>query len=223
MTKKLRAIILSLMLAFSLSLITGCQKAKEQAGEVKEEATETKAEIKENAAETAREIKDEAVEPLKQDKEKAAKTTGEIKDEAMETVREITIIGDKENAAETAEDTEEKEMEEIEPSEEAKTVLTPTLIAEPDYSVSGSTVWVTLEWYPVYHHRDPVKYFLKLYSGDAFVYSSGWVSGTTLTIEIPSPCIYFWHVKARNDVSLQESVWSRWNSFLVNDYCPFDD
>ncbi len=246
MTKKLRAIILSLMLAFSLSLIKACQKAKEQVGEVKEEVTETKTKIKENATEIAREIKDEAAEPFNQAKEKAAGTAEEIKEEAVETVREITITGDKENAAKTtreikeeamenvievtitgdkenvagtAEDTEEEMMKEIEnekeqPEETGTVPPAPTLIAEPDYSVTGSTVWVTLEWYPVYH-GNPVKYFLRLYCDSRSVYRVGWISGTKWTREIPSSCNYSWKVMARDDVGHQVSAWSTTDSFMV--------
>ncbi len=219
MTKKLWAIILSLMLAFSLSLITGCQKAKEKAGEVKEEATETKAEIKEKAVETAEEIKEEAAETVKEVKEEVAETAEETKEEAAETVKEV-----KEIAVETAEDTEEAKLKEIEPPVETKTVPAPTLIVEPDYSVTGSTVWVTLEWNTVTNpYGNPVKYSLSLYSGDGFIYSSGWVSGTNWARSIPNPCNYSWKVKARDDVYLQESEWSTADSFLVNTYCSSDD
>ncbi len=88
MTKIFLAITLSLILAFSLSLLTGCQKANEKARDVKEEAAETKVDIKQEAAETVKDVTAEEV------KEKAVKTAEEIKREAAKTVRRITIIGE---------------------------------------------------------------------------------------------------------------------------------
>ena len=58
--KKFFLIMLSLLIAISLTLSIGCQKAKEQAGEVKEKATETAGEVKEKAAETAEQVKEKA-------------------------------------------------------------------------------------------------------------------------------------------------------------------
>ena len=58
--KKFFLIMLSLLIAVSLTLSIGCQKAKEQAGEVKEKAAETAGEVKEKAAETAEKVKEKA-------------------------------------------------------------------------------------------------------------------------------------------------------------------
>jgi hypothetical protein len=58
--KKFFLIMLSLLIAISLTLAMGCQKAKEQAGEVKEKAAETAGEVKEKAAETAEKVKEKA-------------------------------------------------------------------------------------------------------------------------------------------------------------------
>ena len=78
MTRKLFAIILSLMLAYSLSLITGCQQTNEKAGEVKEKA---KVEFEEQAAETVKQV---AVEEVK---EKAGETAEEIEEVAAEKLK----------------------------------------------------------------------------------------------------------------------------------------
>jgi uncharacterized protein YpmB len=58
--KKVFIIMLSLLIAISLTMAMGCQKAKEQAVEVKEKAAETAGEVKEKAAETAEKVKEKA-------------------------------------------------------------------------------------------------------------------------------------------------------------------
>ncbi|MEN8262453.1 MAG: hypothetical protein ABFR82_03225 [Nitrospirota bacterium] len=194
MTKKLWAIILSLMLAFSLSLITGCQKANEKTREVKEEATETKVENKKEAAETVKKV-----------------TVEEVKEKAVETAEKI-------------EEEAEEKLKEPEPLIETKTFPAPTLITESDYSDPGSTVSVTLKWNAVISpYGNSVKYFVRIYSGDGLIYPSGWISGTNWTKTIPSPCNYSWKVKAKDDVYLQESEWSTTDQFLVNTHCSDND
>jgi len=58
--KRFFIIMLSLLIALSLTLVMGCQQAKEKAGEVKEKAAETAGEVKEKAAETAEKVKEKA-------------------------------------------------------------------------------------------------------------------------------------------------------------------
>jgi preprotein translocase subunit SecG len=83
--KKFFLIMLSLLIAISLTLSIGCQKAKEQAGEVKEKATETAGEVKEKAAETAEQVKEKAAETAGEVKEKAAETAEQVKEKAGAT------------------------------------------------------------------------------------------------------------------------------------------
>jgi len=99
MTKKLRTILFSLILVFSLILIAGYQKIEELEGKVKEVATETKAEIKEETVEIVRET------TIAGNKEKAAEIPREIKEEAVKIVRELPIKEDKEKAAEIIRET----------------------------------------------------------------------------------------------------------------------
>jgi len=76
MMKIIWIMILSVTLAFIISLIIWCQKAKENAEVVKEEAVETMEDVKEKVVETTGEIKEEAGEKLEEVKETAQETTG---------------------------------------------------------------------------------------------------------------------------------------------------
>jgi preprotein translocase subunit SecG len=72
--KKVLLIMLSLLIAISLTMAMGCQKAKEQAVEMKEKAAETAGGVKEKAAETAGAVKEKATETAAKVKEKTADT-----------------------------------------------------------------------------------------------------------------------------------------------------
>jgi hypothetical protein len=70
--KKVFLLLLAMVLVFSFSLITGCEKAQEKAGELKEGAMEKAGEMKEDAMEKAGELKEEAMEKAGEMKEKTA-------------------------------------------------------------------------------------------------------------------------------------------------------
>ncbi len=70
--RKSLVIILSLALALSMALTMGCQKAKEEAGEMKEKAVEKAGELKETAAEKVGEMKEKTAEKTDELKGKVA-------------------------------------------------------------------------------------------------------------------------------------------------------
>lgn len=70
--KRVFLLLLAMVLIFSFAMITGCEKAKEKAGELKDEAVEKAGELKEEAMEKAGEIKDEAMGKADESKEKVA-------------------------------------------------------------------------------------------------------------------------------------------------------
>ena len=82
------------------------EEASETAGEVREEALETVTEAKEEAAETAGEVREEASETVTEAKEEAAETAGEVREEALQAVTEAkeeapqTVVGARGIAAE---------------------------------------------------------------------------------------------------------------------------
>lgn len=63
--KKFFLVMLSLLIAISLTMAMGCQKAKEQAVEMKEKAAETAGEVKEKATETAAKVKEKTTDTKK--------------------------------------------------------------------------------------------------------------------------------------------------------------
>lgn len=80
--RRLLLLVLSTGLALSLALTMGCQKAKEKAEEVKEQATEKAGEMKEKVTEKAGELKEKAAEKADEMKEKAAGKVEEMKESA---------------------------------------------------------------------------------------------------------------------------------------------
>ena len=95
--KKMFILMLTVLMALSLVLITGCQK-KDATTEMKEKAAETAGEVKEKAAETAGEVKEKAAETAAEVKEKAAETAGAVKEKAAETAEKAPAPAKKKTA-----------------------------------------------------------------------------------------------------------------------------
>lgn len=68
--KKVLIVLIVVVLAFSLGMVTGCQKASEKAAEMKEKASEAK----EKATEKAAEMKDKANESMQKAADKIGVT-----------------------------------------------------------------------------------------------------------------------------------------------------
>jgi hypothetical protein len=140
MSKKLWAIILSLMLAFSFSLITGCQKANEKTGGVKAEATESKVEIKKETVKTVKEVTVEEI------KEKAVEPAEKNKEMPGDTVKRITVTGIKKKTVETDEKNKQGAAETVE-KENVKEVKEKAVVTadEIDEEVTETVTGITVE------------------------------------------------------------------------------
>ncbi|MDY6987284.1 MAG: cytochrome c3 family protein [Thermodesulfobacteriota bacterium] len=95
----------------------------------------------------------------------------------------------------------------------------PTLTPEPDTS-DPVPVSVTLEWGAVTcPDGDAVEYYVEVDDSDGFGsvnYSSGWQSGTSWGVSLPTAITWHWRVLARDSVHTDlESSWSTTDSFDV--------
>ena len=98
----------------------------------------------------------------------------------------------------------------------------PTLVHEPSSTCSGSC-GVTLQWNASTDpDGGPVQYNIQASTSPAFssVYaSSGWISGTSWLVTLPTNTFWYWRVQARdaNHTTVQDpaSAWSATDSFMM--------
>jgi hypothetical protein len=95
----------------------------------------------------------------------------------------------------------------------------PTLIDEPNI-VSSEPVSVTLDWNAVTSpDGDPVQYYVQVDDASNFSspnYTSGWTSGISWSVTVPTTSTWYWRVMARDAThTFAVSSWSTSDSFSI--------
>jgi len=100
-----------------------------------------------------------------------------------------------------------------------QTPSAPTLIHQPDI-VSSVAALVTLTWNPVSGpNGNPVQYYVQVDDASDFSspdYTSGWITGTSWSVTLPTASTWYWRIQARDSVhTVATSSWSTADSFSI--------